>query len=66
MKSFVYTKSGFTQSNSGELGDIEGFNRLTSEKYKSEKRNKFAGIEKVFLKCDCIHGIIVNGIREPI
>ena len=24
------------------------------------------GIDKVHLKCDCVHGSIVNGIREPI
>ena len=34
--------------------------------YKSDKPIKITGIDKVHLKCDCIQGSIVNGIREPI
>ena len=34
--------------------------------YKSEKHINIRGIDKVHLQCDCIHGSIVNGIREPI
>ena len=32
--------------------------------YQSEK--PITGIDKIHLKCDCIQGSIVNGIREPI
>ena len=33
---------------------------------KIEKPINFTSIDKVHLKCDCIQGSIVNGIREPI
>ena len=34
--------------------------------YQSERPNNITGIDKVHLKCDCIDGSIVNGVREPI
>ena len=34
--------------------------------YKSDKPINITGIDKVHLKCDCIIGSIVNGVREPI
>ena len=34
--------------------------------YKSNKPINNAGIDKICLKCDCINGSIVNGVREPI
>ena len=34
--------------------------------YKSDKPINITGIDKNHLKCDCIQGSIVNGIREPI
>ena len=34
--------------------------------YKSDKPINITGIDKVHLKCDCINGSIVNGIRESI
>ena len=34
--------------------------------YRSDKPKNITGIDKVHLKCDCIQGSIVNGIREPI
>ena len=34
--------------------------------YKSDKPIIITGIDKIHLKCDCIQGSIVNGIREPI
>ena len=34
--------------------------------YKSDKPINITGIDKIHLKCDCIQGSIVNGIREPI
>ena len=61
--SFFYTLLGFTQSHLGPLGDIEGFIQLIPGKYKS---NIPLNIEKIHLKCDCIYGSIVNGVREPI
>ena len=65
-KSFFYTILGFTQSHQGPLNDIDGFYQLISGSYKSEKPINITGIDKVHLKCDCIQGSIVNGIREPI
>ena len=32
--------------------------------YKSDKPINITGIDKIHLKCDCIEGSIVNGIRE--
>ena len=34
--------------------------------YKSDKPINITGIDKIHLKCDCIQGSMVNGIREPI
>ena len=34
--------------------------------YKNDKPINITGIDKVHLKCDCIDGSVVNGIREPI
>ena len=64
--SFFHTILGFVQSYSGELGDIEGFIQLIPGSYKSDKPINITGIDKVHLKCDCVQGSIVNGIREPI
>ena len=36
------------------------------ESYKSDRPINITGIDKIHLKCDCIQGSIVNGIREPI
>ena len=34
--------------------------------YKSDKPINFTGIDKVHLKCDCIHGSIMDGTQELI
>ena len=34
--------------------------------YKSDRPINITGIDKVLLKCDCIQGSIVSGVREPI
>ena len=34
--------------------------------YKGNKPINITGIDKVHLKCDCVNGSIVNGVREPI
>ena len=65
-KSFFYTILGFTQSRSYPLEDIDGFYQIIAGSYKSDKPNNITGIDKVQLKCDCIQGSIVNGVREPI
>ena len=65
-KSFFYTILGFTQSHSYPLDDIEGFYQLIPGSYKSDKPINITGIDKVHLKCNCIDGSIVNGVREPI
>ena len=65
-KSFFYTILGFTQSHQGPLNDIEGFYQILPGSYKSDKPINITGIDKVHLKCDCIDGSIMNGIREPI
>ena len=65
-KSFFYTILGFTQSRSYPLDDIDGFYQLIAGSYKSDKPINIKGIDKIHLKCDCIQGSIVYGIREPI
>ena len=65
-KSFFYALLGFTQSHQGPLKDIEGSYQILAGSYKSDKPINITGIDKIHLKCDCIQGSIVNGIREPI
>ena len=65
-KSFFYTFLGFTQSRSYPLDDIDGFYQFIAGSYKSDRPIGITVIDKVLLKCDCIQGLIVNGIREPI
>ena len=65
-KSFFYTILGFTRSRSYLLNDIEGFYQLIAGSYKSDRPINITGIGKIHLKCDCIQGSIVNGIRESI
>ena len=65
-KSFFYTILGFTRSRFYPLDDIDGLYQLIAGSYKSDKPIKITGFDKIHLKCDCIQGSIVNGIREPI
>ena len=65
-KSFFYTILGFTRSRSYPLNDIEAFHQLIAGSYKGDRPINITGIDKVHLKCDCIQGSIINGIREPI
>ena len=65
-RSFFYTILGFTQSGSYPLYAIDGFYQIIAGSYKSDKPINISGIDKIHLKCDCIQGSIVNGIREPI
>ena len=65
-KSFFYTILGFTRSRSYPLDDIEGFYQLIAGSYESDKPINITGIDKIHLKCDCVQGSIVNGVREPI
>ena len=65
-KSFFYTILGYTQSHSYPLEDIDGHYQLIAGSYKSDRPTNITGIDKMHLKCDCIQGSIVNGIREPI
>ena len=65
-RSFFYTILGFTQARSYPLDDIDGFYQLIAGSYRSDKPINITGIDKIHLKCDCIQGSIVNGIREPI
>ena len=65
-KYFFYTILGFTQSRSYPLDDIDGFYQLIAGSYKSDRPINITGIDKVHLKCDCIQGSILNGIRQPI
>ena len=39
---------------------------MIARSYKSNRPINITGIDKFHLKCDCIQGSIVNGVREPI
>ena len=65
-KSSFYTILGLTQSHFYPLDDIDGFYQLIVGSYKSDRPINITGKDKIPLKCDCIQGSIVNGIREPI
>ena len=65
-KFFFYTNLGFIQPRSYPLDDIDGFYQLIPGSYKSDKLINITVIDKIHLKCDCIPGSIVNGIRESI
>ena len=65
-KSFFHTTLGFTQSHQGPLNDIEGYYQILLGSYISDKPYNITGIDKIQLKCDCIKGSTINGIREPI
>ena len=65
-KSFFYTILGFTRSRSYPLDDIDGFYHLIAGSYKNDRPITITGVYKIHLKCDCIQGSIVSGIREPI
>ena len=65
-KSFFYTILGFTQSRSYPLDDIDSHYQIIAGSYTSDRPINITGIDKVHLKCSCIQGSIVNGIREPI
>ena len=65
-KSFFYTILGFIQSRSYPLDDIDGFYQIIAGSYKSDRPTNITGIDKTNLKCDCIQGSKVNGVREPI
>ena len=64
--SFFYTILGFIRSRSFPLNDIDGFYQLIAGSYKSDKPINITGIDKIHLKCNCVNGSIVNGVREPI
>ena len=65
-RSFFHTILGFTQSRSYPLDDLDSHYQIIAGSYKSDKPINITGIDKIHLKCDCIQGSIVNGIREPI
>ena len=65
-RSFFYTILGFTQSRSYPLYHIDSHYQLIGGSYKSDKPINITGIDKIHLKCDCIQGSIINGVRESI
>ena len=65
-KSFFCTSLNFTKSYSRVLGDLGGFVQLIPGSYKTDKPIKTPGVDKFHLKCDCIIGPIINGIRAHI
>ena len=42
------------------------FIQLIPGLYKSDKHFNITGVDKNNLKCDCINGSIVDGVRQPI
>ena len=64
-KSFFYTILGFIQSRSVVLSDIEGIIQLIPRSYRNDKPINTTGIGEIYIKCDCVNGSLVNGIRVP-
>ena len=62
----MYSILGYTQSHQGPLNDIEGFCEKLPGSYKTDRPINITGIDKAHLKCHCINGSIVNGVRELI
>ena len=65
-KSFFYTVLAFTRSRFHPLDDKEGFYQLIAGSCKGDRPISITGVDKTDLKCDCIDGSRVNGVREPI
>ena len=65
-KLFFFTILGLIQSHSRVLGDIEGFIQLFPGLWKSDEPNIITGVDKVHLKCGCVNGSILKGVRRPI
>ena len=65
-KPFFNTILGFTRPRSYPRDDIDGFYQLIEGSYKSDRPINITGFDKFHLKCDCVQGSIVDGIREPI
>ena len=65
-RSFSYVILSFTQSHLGPLGNIDGYIQSIPGTYKCDRPINITAIEKVHLKCDCINGSIVDGVREPL
>ena len=57
---------GFIEPESGTLGDIDGCIHLIPGNYKSDEPFNFEGNDEDLLKCNCINGSFVIGVREPI
>ena len=48
------------------LGFIPGWDYKHYNKYTSQKILNLGSTNKIHLKCDCIDGSVVNGLRQPI
>ena len=64
-RSFLSTILGTTQSYSGPLGDLDGYIQLIPGTFKSDKPINNNSFDNIHLKCDCMEGSIVNGVRDP-
>ena len=64
-KSLFYSILGFILSHFYPLDDVDGFYYMFARPHKREKPINITGVDKVLLKCDCINGSIINGIRQP-
>ena len=62
-QSFFYTILGFNRSRCYPLDDIE--DQLFAGSNKCDKPINITAVDKIHLKCDCINGSLVNGVREP-
>ena len=64
-KSFFYTILGSSRSRFYPLDDIDEFYQLIAGSYDGDRPVKIIGIDKIYLKADCIRGSVINGKREP-
>ena len=73
MKTNLVVKSGIRaitfderSSFSSILGFTPGWDYKHYNKYTSQKIVNLGNTNKIHLKCDCIDGSVVNGLRQPI
>ena len=73
MKTKLVVKSGIIAIRFDEksffstvLGFIPGWDYKLYNKYTSQKVVNLGSTNKIHLKCDCIDGSVLNGIRQPV
>ena len=57
---------GFIESDSGPLGDFDGYFQQLPRIYNGDEPINVTPLDKVHLNCDSNNGSILNGVWQPI